>query len=102
MSIRSMMTTRFCLALGGAVMVAAVLLTHRGGPVATTDGEGVVFVYFPSMCAAPGDASNCREIPQPTRPGFSSMAACSAYADVELRRENNPRLMASCMKQREG
>jgi hypothetical protein len=30
------------------------------------------------------------------------MAACSAHADAELRIENNPRIMASCMRQREG
>src|SRR5258708_4806549 len=102
MGIRSLMTPRLCLAFGGALIVAAVLVTHRGGPPASPDGDGVVFVYFPSMCAAPGDASNCREIPRPARPAFGSMAACSAYADAQLRQENNPRLMASCMRQREG
>jgi hypothetical protein len=102
MSIRSVMTPRFCLAFAGALIVTAVLVTHRGGPAPSVGGEGGVFVYLPSIFAAPGDASNCREIPQPSRPGFTSMAACSAFADVELRRENNPRLMGSCMRQREG
>lgn len=102
MSLRHIMTPRFCLAFGGALVVAAVLATHRGGPAPSPEGDGVVFVYFPSLCAAPGDATHCREIPQPSRPAFSSMAACSAYADVQLRLENNPRVMASCMKQREG
>lgn len=102
MSIGSVLTKRFCLAIGGALIVAAVLMTHRSGPAPSPDGDGVVFVYFPSLCAAPGDATNCREIPGPARPAFSSMAACSAYADVQLRNEHNPRIMASCLKQWEG
>ncbi len=102
MSIRPLMNPRFCLAFAGAVVVATVLVTHRGGPAPSPEGDGVIFVYFPSLCAAPGDASNCREIPRPERPAFGSMAACSAYADTQLRQENNPRIMASCMKQREG
>jgi hypothetical protein len=102
MNIRPIMTRRFCLSVGVALAVAAVLVTHRGGPAREPEGEGVVFVYFPSLCATPGDASDCHEIPRPARPAFASMAACSAYADTQLRLENNPRLMASCMKQREG
>lgn len=99
--IRHFMTMRFCLSFGAALAVASVLVTHRGTPVATPGGEGVVYVYFPSLCAADGDSRECRELPQSERPAFGSMAACSAYADVQLRRENNPKLMASCMKQRE-
>jgi hypothetical protein len=101
MSIKRVMTMRFCLSLGAALAVAGVLVSHRAEPATGVDGDNVVYVYFPSMCAAPRDASDCREIPQPVRPSFDSMAACSAYADVELRRENNPRIMASCMKQRQ-
>jgi hypothetical protein len=102
MSIKHLMNRRFCLALGSSLAVAAVLLTHRGQSVPKPEADGVVFVYFPSLCAAPGDSSNCREIPRPARPAFRSMAACSAYADAQLRQENNPRIMASCMKQWEG
>jgi len=102
MSLRHILNKRFCLAFVVTLAVAAVLVTHRGRPAPNPEGDGVVFVYFPSLCANPGDASNCREIPRPARPAFSTMAACSAYADVQLRQENNPRLMASCMKQREG
>ena len=102
MSIRHILTKRLCLSFGMALAVAAVLVTHRGGPAPDPQGESVVFVYFPSLCAAPGDSTDCHEIPRPARPAFDSMAACSAYADAQLRRENNPRLMASCMKQREG
>jgi hypothetical protein len=102
MSIRSIMTTRFWLGLGAALVVATVLVTHRGAPTPSPEGDGIVFVYFPSLCAAPRDSSNCQEIPRPARPAFGTMAACSAYADLQLRQENNPRVMASCMKQREG
>lgn len=101
MSIRHLMTMRFCLSLGAAMAVASVLVTHRGAPAENLQGSGIVFVYFPSLCAAPGDSSDCHELPQPARPAFATMEACSAYADVELRKANNPRQMASCMKQRE-
>ena len=101
MTIRRIMTTRFCLSLGAALTVATVLVTHRAGPAPDPEGAGIVFVYFPSLCAAPGDASDCRELPRPARPSFDSMAACWAYADAELRQEHNPNLLASCMKQRE-
>jgi hypothetical protein len=101
MNIKSIMTKRFCLSLGAALAVTSVLISERGGSITNLEGAGVVYVYFPSMCAAPGDASDCHEMARPERPAFSSMAECSAYADVELQRENNPRLLASCMKERE-
>jgi len=102
MNLRRLMNMRFCLSFGLALGVTTVLVTHRGEPVGNLEGPGIVYVYFPSLCAAPGDASDCKEIPRPSRPAFSSMAACSAYADQELKNEHNPRVMASCMKQREG
>ncbi len=101
MNIKRIMTTRLCLSLGAALAVTSVLVTHRAEPADRLDSSGVVYVYFPSLCAAPGDASDCHEIPRPVRPSFDSMAACSAYADVQLRLEHNPRMMASCMRQRE-
>jgi hypothetical protein len=97
-----MMTTRFCLSLGVALAVAAGLGAQRAGPAPNPEGAGIVYVYFPSLCAAPGDPSDCREIQRPARPAFDTMAACSAYADEALNQEHNPRIMASCMKQREG
>jgi len=102
MNIGHFMTKRFCLSLGAALAVASVLVTHREVPRPGLEGPGIVYVYFPSLCAAPGDASDCHEISRPARPGFDSMASCWAYADVELRQENNPKLLASCMKQWEG
>ena len=94
--------TRFCLPLGLALAVAVGLGAQRSGPAPNPEGPGIVYVYFPSLCAAPGDPSDCREIPHPPRPSFDTMAACWAYADGALRQENNPRIMASCMKQRQG
>lgn len=99
---RKILTNPAYLSVGAALLVAAVLVTHRGRPVPDPDDAGVVFVYFASVCAKPGDPGDCRAIPVRERPAFDSMAACSAYADVQLQREHNPRLMASCMKQHEG
>ena len=96
------MTKRFCLSFVATLAVASVLLTHRGGPAPNLDTAGIVFVYFPSLCEAPGDPGHCQEIPRPGRPAFHSMAECSAYANGQLRLENNPKLMASCLEQREG
>jgi hypothetical protein len=102
MPFKWVMTKRFCLSVGVSVAVASVLLAHRSQPAEDADRPGVVYVYFPSLCAKAGDPGDCREIPRSDRPSFDSMAACSAHADVELRLENNPRLMASCIREREG
>ena len=101
MSSKHVPSMRFCMSLSAALAVAVMLVANRGQPVLNLEGAGIVYVYFPSLCAAPGDSRDCQEIRHPTRPAFGSMAACSAYADVQLRQENNPKLMASCMKQRE-
>ena len=102
MSIGRLASVRACLSLGVAAAVTSVLLMQRSGPAPDPEGPGVVYVYFPSLCAKPGDSRDCHELPRPARPTFESMAACSAFADRELRVENNPRIMASCMKVREG
>jgi hypothetical protein len=98
---RHLLSLRFGLSLGAALAVAVMLVTQRGQPVSNIEGPGIVYVYFPSLCALPGDARDCHEIPGTTRPAFDSMEACSAFADVRLREERNPRLLASCLKQRE-
>ena len=94
------MTKRFYLSLAAALAVASVLGAHRG--TSSPGLEGVIYVYYGSLCAAPGDSSACEEIARSHRPSFESMAACWAYADVELSRAQNPRLLASCLRQREG
>ena len=101
MNIQRLMSWRLCLSFGVALTVTGVLVTRTSGPAPNLEGTGVVYVYFPSLCAKPGDSGDCHEIPQPSRPSFDSMAACSAHADLELRHEHNPRVMASCMKERE-
>ena len=101
MNIKQIMTKRFCLGFGAALAFAGVLVAQRDGPTPSLEGRGVVYVYFPSLCAAPGDTRDCKEIHQPARPSFESMAACSMHADDELKREHNPRLLASCMRVRE-
>lgn len=101
MSTRRAVTTRFCLSLAAALAIASLLAMHRGGAAPEPVEHGVVFVYFPSLCAAPGDPRDCHEIRRLARPAFASMAACSAFADRQLHAEHNPRLMASCMKERE-
>jgi hypothetical protein len=101
MKLRNFRSPRIFLSLSVVAAVAGVLAMQRSGPAPNPEGVGVVFVYFPSLCAAAGDPRDCRELPQAVRPAFDSMAACSAYADGELKREHNPRVMASCMKQRE-
>jgi hypothetical protein len=101
MKIRRLMTKQFCLGVGAALTLAGVMVSHRTGPEPSQKGEGVVYVYFSSLCSAAGDSSDCQKLPQTYRPAFESMAACSAYADVELGREHNPKLMASCLRLRE-
>jgi hypothetical protein len=101
MKLRRFRSPRIFLSLGAAVAVSGVLAMERSGPAPNPEGAGVVYVYFPSLCAAPGDARDCHELPRPVRPAFDSMAACSAHADGELKREHDPRIMATCMKQRE-
>jgi len=102
MTIRRLMTTRFCLGIGAALAFASVLGAQSSGPTPNAGEQGVVYVYFSSMCAAPGDARDCRELPLQVRPSFESMAACGAHASGVLEREHEPRLLASCMKVREG
>jgi hypothetical protein len=85
-----------------AASVALVLLTHRSGPEGNQKQEGVVYVYFPSLCDAPGAFEECHEVLGASRPAFESMGACATYANGELRRQNNPKLIANCVWRREG
>jgi hypothetical protein len=85
-----------------ALTVASVLLSHRSDPNLDQAEAGIVYVYFPLLCAEPGDTRDCHEIPSPERPSFESMEACAAHANSELKQRNNPRLIANCVLQREG
>jgi hypothetical protein len=101
MKLSRLRSPRIFLSLGAAMAVSGVLAAQRVGPAPNPEGSGVIYVYFPSLCAAPGDPTDCHELPRPARPAFQSMAACSAHADVELQQAHDPRVMATCMKQRE-
>ena len=101
MIIKNMMTKRFCLALGAALSVTGVLVSQKTGPAPDPEGSGIVYVYYASLCAMAGDSRDCQEVLRPARPAFDSMAVCALHADGELGRAHNPRLMASCLKQRE-
>ena len=101
MTRKRILTFRFCLSFAVTAMFAGILLHGRKGPAPNLEGEGIIFVYFTSHCAVHGDSGNCTIIPRDVRPAFDSMAACSAYGDIDLARANDPLLMASCLKQRE-
>ena len=102
MTFRQILTKRFCLSFVVTAAFAGLLALGRGGPPPNLEGEGIVYVYFTSHCAAPGDSTECTVIPQLYRLSFDSMAACSSYADVDLHNQHDARLMGSCLKQREG
>jgi predicted ATPase len=100
MRLASPLKSRLCLLLGGAAAVAGFLAYGRTVSVPPSN-DRVVWVYFASLCAAPGDASDCTEIKQPIRRAFASQEACSAYRDVDLNHLANPRLLGSCLRQHE-
>lgn len=60
MNIKRIMTMRFCLSLGAALAVSSVLAEQRTGPAPDPEGAGVVYVYYPSLCAAAGDLRTAR------------------------------------------
>jgi hypothetical protein len=80
----------------GALSVTGVLAI---GPtsVPPPSDEGVVWIYFASLCANPGDASDCKRIDAAFHPVFSSLEACDAYRDRALAEAGNP----SCLRQRD-
>ena len=86
---------------GAALSIAAFIGLHRGNELRNIEGEGVVFVYFPSQCATAGDSSDCHEIKQEVRPAFETQADCFKHADIDLSKASDPARMGSCMKQRE-
>jgi len=65
------------------------------------ENHGIVWVYYTSVCAKPGDSSHCRQTSTSFRPSFPSLQACSAFRDADLSQHGNPRLLGSCLRQRE-
>jgi hypothetical protein len=96
MKLRSAM--RFCLPFGITTGFVALLASGRVEmPQGPTD-LGVVWVYYSSMCAAPGDGSDCKAIIG-TRVGFDTPLACDTYRNDALARAADPRVMGVCAKE---
>jgi len=100
MNWRSLLRVRFCLPLG-AVALVGVFALGQGPSVQPQSDVGAVWVYFTSLCAKAGDASDCAEVKTETRPSFGSLEACSLHRDQDLSKNSNPRLLGSCLRQRE-
>jgi hypothetical protein len=100
MRLKRLRLPRHVLLFSGAALVAGLLVAGHAAPTPPSD-QGVVWVYYTSLCARPNDASACTVVHGPSRPSFDSHESCSAYRDLDLGREANPRLMGSCQKQRE-
>jgi hypothetical protein len=97
MRLKSLLRSRVCLPLAGAGLVAT-LLAGRHGTSSDPPDQGVVWVYYTSLCAEPGDNRACSEIRQPIRQAFDRLEACDAYRTRDLDRAGNPRLLGSCLR----
>lgn len=85
----------------GVTAVVSVLAMGHGVPSPFADQDKIIWVYYTSLCANAGDSSDCKLVTGSERPAFESHDACSSFRDADLGREHNPRLMGSCLKQRE-
>jgi len=100
MRLRSLLRPAALLFGTGVLAVTGLLaMGHTSAPPPAD--EGVVWVYFESMCENPGDSSVCTEIVTPIRQAFGSMEACGEHRDRALAAANDPRLMGSCLRQHE-
>jgi hypothetical protein len=100
MRLRSFLRPAALLFGTGVLSVTGLLVMgHTAAP--SPPDEGVVWVYFESVCARPGDSSDCTEIKTPVRRSFDSFEACDAYGDKALAEANDPRRLASCLRQHE-
>jgi hypothetical protein len=88
------------LPLAFAVSMATWLATAVSHRIPHQD-DGVVWVYVSALCASPGDSRDCQWNGQATIRNFRTRDACAAYLDADLSRAGNPRLMGSCLRQRE-
>jgi hypothetical protein len=101
MRLSGLLRTRFCLPIGGAAALLGVLTLSPQPPTSMPTSVGIVWVYYASLCTNPGDSSDCQIITVPARPQFVTQEDCAAHRDAELSRHSNPRLMGSCLRQRE-
>jgi hypothetical protein len=100
MRLRSLLRPAALLFGTGALSVTGILaMGHTSAP--PPPDEGVVWVYFESMCATPGDATDCKEIVASARLSFDTIEACDAHRDKALAAANDPRLLGSCLRQHE-
>lgn len=100
MRLKSLLQPTLMLLGAGALTVTGVLSMGHTAAV-PAEAEGIVWVYYTSVCARPGDASDCKEVVSPARRSFENLEACSAFRDKDLAEAGNPRLLGSCLKQRE-
>ena len=101
MRLSALFRTRFCLPIGGAAAILGVLTLSPQPATSMPTSVGIVWVYYASMCATPGDSSDCQIIKVPVRPQFVTQEECATHRDAELSQHANPRLMGSCLRQRE-
>ncbi len=95
--LRPRFTIPLCMVLAGGGFAIADS-QPRG---AITIQHDTIWVYYTSLCARAGDASECSIVPMAGRPSFESHQACSDHRDADLAREANPRLLGNCQKQHE-
>lgn len=101
MAILSRLRPRLTIPVCALVIGGGFALAEAQPKTAITISPDAVWVYYTSLCARPGDASECTVVQTSQRPTFGSHQACSAHRDSDLGREPNPRLMGSCQKQHE-
>ena len=89
------MKPRFWLPVS-ATLGCAGLLTAWLVPGGTHTEDREIWVYYTSLCAAPGDSSDCKRVESHPWPGFPSHESCAAFRATDLARAANPRLMGTC------
>jgi len=80
MRLSALFRTRFCLPIGGAAAILGVLTLSPQPPTSMPTSVGIVWVYYASMCATPGDSSDCQIIKVPVRPQFVTQEECPPIA----------------------
>ncbi len=92
---------RFCLPFGVTAGLVALLASgHAATPLPPSD-TGVVWVFYAEMCAAAGDASDCKRVSDEVATPFDTFETCDGFRIEALHRADNPRLMGVCAKQHE-
>jgi len=98
MRLRSLLQLRVCLFAAGSLSFAGLLALNHDTPLPPS--AGIVWVYHTSLCAIPGDASDCTPVGG-SQSIFDSMEACAAHRSLNLEQAGNPRLLGTCARQHE-